>query len=163
MTAPFDPLRALRVFADPEVDFVMIGGLAGRLWGSPTVTNDLDVCYFRSPANLVRLAAALIELEARLRGVEEPVPFLLDAEALGNGDGFTFATTAGNLDVLATPSGTDGYEELAATATTMDLGDLDVRVADVEDLIRMKQAAARPKDLIEVEVLGALRDELHRT
>jgi hypothetical protein len=35
-------------------------------------------------------------------------------------------------------------------------------VADVEDLIRMKRAAARPKDLIEVEVLTAVRDEIDR-
>lgn len=160
MTAAFDPLRALRVFDDHGVDFVMIGGLAARLWGSPTVTNDLDVCYSRDRDNLERLAAALTEMEARLRGVDETVPFLLDAETLRNGDSFTFVTTAGNVDVLATPTGTAGYDDLVAAATTMDLGDLETRVADVEDLIRMKQAVARPKDLIEVEVLGALREEL---
>ena len=33
-------------------------------------------------------------------------------------------------------------------------------VASVEDLIRMKRAAGRPKDLLAVEELGALRDEL---
>jgi hypothetical protein len=37
---------------------------------------------------------------------------------------------------------------------------LTVLVASVDDLIRMKRAAGRPKDLIEVEVLGALRDEI---
>jgi hypothetical protein len=33
-------------------------------------------------------------------------------------------------------------------------------VASIDALIRMKRAAGRPKDLIEVEVLAALRDEL---
>ena len=33
-------------------------------------------------------------------------------------------------------------------------------VASIDDLIRMKRAAARPKDLIELEVLGALREEM---
>jgi hypothetical protein len=37
---------------------------------------------------------------------------------------------------------------------------LTVAVASIEDLISMKRAAGRPKDLIEVEVLGALRDEV---
>jgi len=54
--APFDPLRALRVLLDRGVRFVMIGGFGARLHGSPTVTNDLDVCYARDRENLVALA-----------------------------------------------------------------------------------------------------------
>jgi hypothetical protein len=38
--------------------------------------------------------------------------------------------------------------------------DMTVRVASIEDLIRMKRAAGRPKDLIEVEWLCAVRDEI---
>jgi hypothetical protein len=40
------------------------------------------------------------------------------------------------------------------------LGGLTVQVASVDDLTRMKRAAARPRDLIELEILGALGDEL---
>jgi hypothetical protein len=68
----------------------------------------------------------------------------------------------GNLDILGTPAGTEGFDDLVATATEMDLGEVTVLVADVEDIIRMKRAAARPKDLVEVEILTALRDELDR-
>jgi hypothetical protein len=150
------------VLAAHEVRFVLIGGLAGRLWGSPTVTNDLDLCYARDRGNLERLSAALVELQARLRGVEDEVPFRLDAETLAAGDSFTFVTDAGNLDVLATPAGTQGFDDLARAATEMDLGDVTVRVVDVEDLVRMKRAAGRAKDLIEAEVLAALREELGR-
>jgi hypothetical protein len=35
-----------------------------------------------------------------------------------------------------------------------------VKVATIDDLIRMKRAAGRPKDLRVVEELGALRDEI---
>jgi len=160
VTVPaFDPLRALRTLIDYGVEFVVIGGIAGRLWGSPTVTNDLDICYRCSPMNLERLADALNSIHARLRGVDDEVPFQLDAAALANGDSFTFVTDAGNLDVLGTPSGTTGYDDLLATANEVDLEELKVKVCDLEDLIRMKRAAARPKDLIEVEVLTAVRDE----
>ncbi len=158
--APFDPLRALRVLLDRGVRFVMIGGFGARLHGSPTLTNDLDVCYARDRENLVALAEALSELHARLRGAPPDVPFLLDAETLERGDHFTFATDAGSLDCLGTPSGVSGYEDLLATAAPMDLDGLRVLVASIDDLIRMKRAAARPKDLIEVEVLGALREEM---
>jgi len=37
---------------------------------------------------------------------------------------------------------------------------LTVRVASIEDLIRMKRAAGRPKDLIALEWLAAVRDEI---
>lgn len=156
----FDPLLALRTLIDHEVEFVVIGGIAGRLWASPTVTNDLDVCYRRTPQNLESLAEALKSIHARLRGVEDEVPLQLDATTLANGDSFTFVTDAGNLDILGTPGGTAGYDDLLATATAVDLDDLTVKMCDIEDLIRMKRAAARPKDLIEVEVLAAVRQEI---
>ena len=65
----FDPIAALRVLQRHDVRFVIIGGVAARLWGSPTMTNDVDICYDRARSNLERLAAALQELDARLRGV----------------------------------------------------------------------------------------------
>ncbi|MBA3552766.1 MAG: hypothetical protein H0W27_07845 [Actinobacteria bacterium] len=156
----FDFLRSLRTLVEHEVRFVVIGGLAGRLHGSTTVTNDLDICYARDEGNLDRLARALRDLNARLRGVEDAVPFVLDANTLKAGDHFTFVTDAGSLDCLGTPAGVTGFEQLDRNATPMELNGWSVRVAAVDDLIRMKRAAGRPKDLIEVEVLGALRDEI---
>jgi hypothetical protein len=138
----------------------VIGAIAGRLHGSPTVTRDLDICYARDVANLAALAAALTEMQARLRGVEEDVPFILDARTLRAGDSFTFETDAGDLDVLAAPAGTHGFDELMRTAEPMDLGGLTVNVASLDALIQMKRAAGRPKDLIEVEVLAAVRAEI---
>ena len=160
---PFDPIVAARTLVEHRVRFVVIGGFAGRLWGSPAVTNDLDVCYSRDGENLGRLASALKELKARLRGVGEDVPFRLDARALEAGDHFTFETRAGNLDILGFPAGSGGFEKLVRTAEEMEIDKgLRVRVASLEDLIQMKRAAGRPKDLIEVEILSALRDELER-
>lgn len=158
--AAFDPLRGIETLHRHGVRFVIIGAFAGRLLGSPSLTRDLDICYARDDDNLEALAVALQELHARLRGVAEEVPFRPDAKTLAAGDSFTFVTDAGDLDVLGTPSGTAGYEELARTADMVDLGGIPVQVASIDSLIRMKRAAGRPKDLIEVEVLAALRDEL---
>jgi hypothetical protein len=161
MTQPaFDPLKAFGTLDRHGVRFVLIGGLGARLHGSPTLTNGLDVCYERSPENLERLAEALRGLKARLRGAPADVPFQVDTKALAAGHHFTFVTSAGNLDILGTPAGVSGYDELIRHATTMDLDGLSVHVASIDDLIAMKQAAGRAKDLIEVEVLGALRDEI---
>lgn len=156
----FDPLRLFRELNDGHVRYVVIGAFAGRLLGSPTVTRDLDICHARDPANLDSLAGVLRKLRARLRGADEGLPFQLDARTLAMGDSFTFITDAGDLDILATPTGTHGYDDLARTAQPTDLGGQTVLVCGLDDLIRMKRAAGRPKDRIELEVLGALRDEL---
>ncbi len=157
-----DALGALETLTRHGVRFLVIGGVAGRLQGSPTVTDDIDICYARDEENLERLAAALRELGARLRGPHLPddLPFVLDGTTLALGDTFTFSTTAGPLDILATPSGTRGFDDLNRDADEMPLGDFAVRVASIDALIRMKKAAGRKKDLIEVEVLGALRHEI---
>lgn len=161
MTTEFDPTVPLAVLLRHGVRLVLIGGVAGNALGSPIPTEDLDVCYDRADDNLERLAAALVEMGAQLRGAPQGLPFILDALTLKRGDTFTFDTVHGAVDVLGTPSGTRGYPDLAANAVEMIVGeDLHVRVVALDDLIRMKRAAGRPKDLRAVEELGALRDEV---
>jgi hypothetical protein len=155
----FDPIGVLWALADEGVRHVMIGGMAATVHGSPTVTGDLDICPERSRANLDRLATVLRQLHARLRGAPDDVPFILDGTTLLAGDSFTFITDLGDVDVLGTPSGTGGYEDLRAGAEDVAIDGLVVAVASLDDLMRMKRAAGRPKDRIELEVLGALRDE----
>jgi hypothetical protein len=159
----FDPLRALRTFNDHGVSYVLIGGYASSVLGAPIITNDVDVCYERTPENMDRLAAALQELHATLRvaGVDEELPFILDGRTIAAGDSFTFRTDAGDLDILGTPSGTGGFRDLDADATSYDLGEgLIVRVVSLDDLIRMKEAASRPKDEAHLHVLAALKQRI---
>lgn len=156
---PFDPLAALRALRSAGVDFVVIGGVAARLHGSPSLTRDIDICYARDRGNIERLAGVLTALHATLRGVDEEVPFVLDAGTLLAGANFTFVTDVGDLDILALPAGVAGYDELAPSAELVELGDISVLVATLGDLIRMKLATGRAKDRAEVEILAALRDE----
>lgn len=156
----FDPLTLLHGLFLAGVEFVLIGGVAARLHGSPSLTRDVDICHAVDTANLERLANVLVALHARLRGVDEDLPFVLDARTLRAGANFTLTTDSGDLDLLASPAGVGGYDELASVANVVDLGEFSVRVARLDDLIRMKQAAGRPKDRVEVEILAALRDEI---
>lgn len=156
----FQPEAVIELLGRHRVRYVLIGGLAGIAHGATFVTVDTDICPATDQANLVGLAAALREVHAGLRGAEPGLPFRLDARTLARGDAFTFTTDVGAIDTLATPAGTAGFDDLIRTAETIRLFGHDVRIASVDDLIRMKRAAGRPKDLLAVEELGALRSVL---
>jgi hypothetical protein len=158
--AEFQPEAVIDLFGRHRVRYILIGGLAGITHGAPIVTQDIDVCYARDRENLEALAAALAEVHAELRGADPGPPFRLDAKTLANGDAFTFTTDVGAIDILGTPAGTSGYDDLAATAEPFDLFGHRVLVAAIADIIRMKRAAGRPKDLLAVEQLGALLDAI---
>lgn len=162
MTPAFDPTAAFRALNRHEVRYVLIGGWASEFFGAGIATHTIEICDERTPANVDRLAGALKDLHATLRaaGVDED-PFVLDGRPIA-GDSFTFRSDAGNLDVLGTPAGTGGFRDLDARATTYDLGEgLLVRVVSLDDLIRMKEAANRPKDQAHLHVLAALKRRIH--
>lgn len=151
-----DAGRILRDLVTGGVDFVVIGGIAAVLHGSPRNTFDLDIAFSADPANLEALGAVLIALSARLRGVPKDVPFVPDAQTLSQAAVLTLATTAGDLDVLANPAGAPRYEHLREAADQYELDGTTVRVATVEHLIAMKSAAGRDKDLSDIAELQAI-------
>ena len=102
----------LRLLAEFNVACVVIGGVAATIHGSALLTNDLDVCYARNPANLERLASALQSVHARLRNAPEGLPFILDAETLRRGLNFTFTTAIGDLDLLGEVRGVGRLENV---------------------------------------------------
>ena len=165
MSRTFEPFAILHVLVEREVRFVIIGGFGAGLHGSPALTGDLDICYDRRTDNLDRLATALLALHATLRvaNQEEGVSFPLDALALVHGDSFTLWTDLGPLDILATPSGTDGYDDLFSDAQEFDVGEgLMVSVASIDDLIRMKRASGREKDASHIAALQVVQQQLER-
>ena len=54
--ARFDPAAILERLAAADVRFVVVGGLAAQAHGSPSMTDDLDICYARDADNLRALA-----------------------------------------------------------------------------------------------------------
>jgi hypothetical protein len=136
---------------------VVIGGIAAVLHGSPRTTFDLDICFATDERNLEALGEVLIELDARLKGVDEQVPFVPDARTLRRVELLTLETSAGELDVLATPAGAPPYARLRRNAERLDLGGFRVLVASIDDLLAMKRAAGRTKDLADVEELEAIK------
>jgi hypothetical protein len=157
---PYDPGPALELFARAGVDFVVIGGVAGGAHGSAYGTIDLDLAYSRDPENLERIVTVLRSIEAKLKGAPPDAPYQLDAESLRRGANFTFATTLGAIDLLGDPAGAPPFERLRAEAIVIELRGLSIRVASLDHLIAMKEAAGRPRDRLMAMEYRMLSDRL---
>ena len=158
----FKPKPMLQALVGNDVDFVVVGGLAGMALGSSYPSFDLDLAYDRSPANLERLAAALQELGATLRGAPSDLPFLLDARTLKAGANFTFDTPYGPLDILGDAAGAPRYDKLRADSVEGTIAGVLVRVSSIDHLIAMKETAGRTKDKLMATEYRVLADEIRR-
>lgn len=142
---------------------MLIGGMAGVVRGSSYPTYDVDIAYARARENLERLAAALNDLGATLRGAPADLPFILDARTLENGAHFTFETPHGSLDILTDPDGAPRYDELKrAAGEPEELEGVLILVASLDHLIAMKDAAGRTKDQLMATEYRMLSDEIKK-
>jgi len=135
---------------DAGVKFVLIGGLAGIVHGSPRLTNDVDVCYDRSPDNLERLAGVLAEWDAYPRDFPRDLPWEMDVRTLKASTVLTLQTSEGFLDVMAEVPGVGGYEECEAGSGWVDFSGHHIRVLGLPSLIASKKAADREKDRADI-------------
>ncbi len=148
---------------DAGVEFMIVGGQAEALMGSPRVTYDFDFCYRRSSDNLEKLAGVLKNLKLTLRGAPPDLKFRVDTDALKLGSNFTFEVDDEYpLDLLAylEPIGT--YEDLMPGSDEMQIAGCSVKVIGLDDLIRIKRYIGRPKDresLLQLEAIKRIRDD----
>ncbi len=149
-----------------DVQFVVIGGVAERLLGSPRLTDDFDICAATNRANKQRLAAALNELDATFRPPSlkagYPPPERWSSASFGSFTNLALTTNSGWLDVWLRPDGTDGYRDLIRRAIDVDVDDLRIKVAHLDDIIRSKEAAATTKYLAHLPLLRELRERRRR-
>lgn len=139
-----------------EVRFVLIGGLAARLHGSPRITEDLDVCYDVSEDNRQLLAELLARWHAYPRGVEPGLPFIVDAKAIEVTPVMTLTTDLGDIDLFDVVEGVGGYDQVLKASVEVVTGDLRFHALDLPGLLKAKRAAGRPKDLDQIPELEAL-------
>jgi len=153
---PLDVERLLAVLERHQVEYLLVGGVAAIAHGASRPTVDFDCLARRTRGNLTRLAAAMNELNARLRvggltdaeAVALRVP--LDADMLGRMEISTWRTNAGDFDVLTDIPDAAGrrstFDDLVGRSSVQDVNGVAVRVAALEDVIASKEWADRPKD-----------------
>lgn len=161
-----DRAALLAALAEHGAKFVLVGGVAGQVYGATRVTKDLDICPDWSSENLERVAAALRDLGARMKIGEGSIELLevaLDAKTLANVEIVPWRTRAGDVDILLGIPSTSRYElaryeQLIVNATTIDVDGFRVAVASLADIIRSKEVADRPKDREALQELRLIED-----
>lgn len=152
----------LRTLSRHKVEFIVVGGAAAIAHGSARFTQDLDMVYRRSLENEDRLVAALDPYAPYLRGAPAGLPFQWDRSTVERGLNFTLTTTLGDIDLLAEIPGGGSYAELVGAAIELELFQTSCRCLNLQQLIRSKRAAGRPKDLEALAELEAIEEELSK-
>lgn len=119
--------------------------------------------------NLLRLAAALKQLNARLRvsGLDDQesaaLPVQIDA-ILKQFDFSNWRTDAGDLDIMTAMRDRSGaprrYEDLAGDARVLDYAGVRIRVASLNAIVVSKEFANRPKDRDALPELRQLQERM---
>lgn len=153
MTKFGDLIRAL---AREKAEFIIVGGVAATAHGAARTTLDLDVVYARPQENIEAIVRALAPLDPYPRGAPPGLPFRFDVETLKHGLNFTLTTSLGDIDLLGEIIGGGTYEKLARGSVEIEVFGERCRCIGLEDLIRAKRAAGRPKDLEAIAELEML-------
>jgi predicted nucleotidyltransferase len=146
----------LKKLGEASVEFVIVGGYAGVLYGSSLVTNDVDICTIVSPGTVEKLRVALRDLHPIHRMTHQRLSFLEHPSAGETVQNLYLETDAGILDVLSQIDGVGDYQRLNAKAIEVELSGYKCRVISLSDLIRAKEAVGREKDLLAAKELRAI-------
>jgi hypothetical protein len=157
----FRPEALLAALDARGVRYVLIGGFAAVIHGSPYVTTDLDVVPDADADNVARLSDALRDVHARVwtDADADGLAFEHDAASLVRANTWNLVTDHGRLDVVFRPTGTSGYGDLSRDALRLEILGTRVDVASLADVVRSKEAAGREKDRLVLPVLRRILDE----
>ena len=154
-----DLAQAIPALVCANVDFILLGGMAAILRGSARVTFDVDVVYSRTHGNMKRLAAALAPHDPYLRNASRDLAFTWDAKTIRGGLDFALTTELGDIDLFGEVARGESYSDLLPYSFDVDAFGVRFKCIDLPTLIRIKEAADRPKDREAIAELRVLLEE----
>ena len=163
MADEFQLVGYLRLLAEFGVEYLIVGGVGGRIQGAATTTGDIDIMPDPSPANLARLAAALCgrstekkEASATIYETHDTV----DPMEFRTADVSSYRTIYGLIDVLMDLPGVGPFDVVRRGARRYLSDDIVLIVASIDDIITSKETAGRSKDWRAMDALYQARDHL---
>lgn len=149
-----DVLRLLESLGRYNVQFLLVGGMAGVVHGHIRTTQDMDLWLKSDEENKLNLIRALEENEVAGAAYLKDVPLLFGWTSVAVGKyGFT-------LDMGYTLKAFSDHDFDACYARALDatFDGVPFKVIQLNDLITEKLATGRPKDLGDVDELLKLKD-----
>lgn len=151
-----------RALVDAKVQFVVVGGVAVNLQGVPRFTADVDIAVALDGPNLAAAGRALTALGLVPR-LPVPISELANIEVVRswieerNLQAFTLQDPSNPLrEVDLLLSSTVPWQEIIDGAEVMRAGSLEIRVASIPVLVRMKSGTGREQDASDVDALTRL-------
>ena len=148
--------RILQRLVDSKVEFVLVGGLAAVIYGSPVLTEDVDVCLNFTRENLARLVAAVCDLHPTHRLTAQKLPFEITEANWEMFKNIYLKLDWGVLDCLGEVSGIGNYHACLESSQFVTFTFGSCYALTVEALIRAKEAVGRPHDIRTVGYLRAI-------
>lgn len=155
-----DLQRLLLRLDDAGIEFVLVGGYAAVLYGSSTVTRDIDVCAVLSPATVEKLRQVFRDAHPVHRLTRPEQSFLEEPPPGVELKNLYLKTDLGTLDLLGSITGVGDFARVARDAVEIELFGRRVRAMSLDDLIASKEAMGRDKDLLAAKELRAIREKL---
>jgi hypothetical protein len=160
--------RIFEALALSHVRYLVVGGVAVVLHGHARVTADLDLIVALEPENARAAMTALIGLGYRPRAPVDPLQFAdpevrqhwIDEKGLKVFSLWSPNFPGTEIDIFVKEP--MPFVEMAGRAVRVTVGGSQLLVAGIEDIIRMKKAVGRPKDLddvAELEAIAMLREK----
>jgi len=137
----------LRCFNARDVEYVIIGALAMPVHGYFRASRDIDL-FIRATDENARKTMRALE-DAGYDVTDLSVELVMTRKLL-------FRQYALRTDIHPYVLGA-GFEGVSSRAVNTRIGEVETRVASLDDLISMKTAAGRPKDLEDLKALEKLR------
>jgi predicted nucleotidyltransferase len=148
-------LEVGRALVDVNLEAVLIGNAAAALQGAPVTTVDFDFLFRGTPRNLAKLKNVADRLRATVLRPYYPASGLF--RVTRDDDGL-------QVDFMTSIHGVRSFEGLRDRASRIEIEGTPVLVASLDDIIRSKKAARRPRDLAVIEVLEKAREaKAHQT
>jgi hypothetical protein len=154
-----DLSKLLKLLLENDIDFVLIGGFAAVVHGSTLVTQDLDICSTMSVDNIQKLRAVLKDLNPIHRmNRKANLSFLEHPKNLDGLNNVYLETDLGILDILSATQPVGDFEAVKYNAIDIPLYGFTCKVISIDDLIKVKTAMKRPKDLQAVIELKKVKE-----
>lgn len=156
--------KIFKEFEDAKIKYLIVGGVAVNLYGYTRFTGDVDILLALTSANLSKMDKLMHKL-----GYVERIP--VSIKDLGNKKkldefikqkglkAYTYiSNTQPQLDIDVIVKQSIDFKIYDKKKSIIQVWDMELPVVNIDDLIKMKKAAKRDKDLLDLEALFKLKE-----